>query len=215
MVENCQNTSVPMVRRLKLFFAQLFLVISSVYTEQSQICVKNVNPAMSRGGWQGSRAMQVIFVLGLESALSKSDELAFPAMLAVVVGVENGQPMQIELATSRACQAEPQGSAQAPNREAVFTWSEEKLLELATSLPAMRTIRHQPTGLTQRTCTTLKKLLQHHTHCHHQWIKRRDPESLQAEVAAARWAWLGPTLLVRAYESSEQADGEELALGMR
>ena len=29
-----------------------------------------------RGGWQGSRAMQVMFVLGLEFALSKSDELA-------------------------------------------------------------------------------------------------------------------------------------------
>ena len=63
----------------------------------------------------------------------------------------------------------------------------------------MRTIRHQPRGLRQRTWTILK-LLQHHTHCHHQWVKRRDPESLQAEVAAARWAWLGPTLLVRAYE---------------
>ena len=30
----------------------------------------------TRGGWQGSRAMQVMFVLGLEFALSKSDELA-------------------------------------------------------------------------------------------------------------------------------------------
>ena len=29
-----------------------------------------------RGGWQGSRTMQVMFVLGLELALSKSDELA-------------------------------------------------------------------------------------------------------------------------------------------
>ena len=32
--------------------------------------------SMTRGGWQGSRAMQVMFVLGLELALSKSDELA-------------------------------------------------------------------------------------------------------------------------------------------
>ena len=31
----------------------------------------------------------------------------------------------------------------------------------------------------------------------------------------ARWAWLGATLLVRAYEGSEQADGEELTPGMR
>ena len=30
----------------------------------------------TRGGWQGSRAMQVMFVLGLEFALCKSDELA-------------------------------------------------------------------------------------------------------------------------------------------
>ena len=34
-------TSVPMVIRLKLFFAQLFLSIGSVSTEQSQICVRN------------------------------------------------------------------------------------------------------------------------------------------------------------------------------
>ena len=33
--------SVPMVTRLKLFFAQSFLFISSVSTEQSQTCVKN------------------------------------------------------------------------------------------------------------------------------------------------------------------------------
>ena len=32
--------------RLKLFFAQLFLLISSVSTEQSQICVKHTKPAM-------------------------------------------------------------------------------------------------------------------------------------------------------------------------
>ena len=30
----------------------------------------------TRGGWQGSLALQVMFVLGLEFALSKSDELA-------------------------------------------------------------------------------------------------------------------------------------------
>ena len=100
---------------------------------------------------------------------------------------------------------------------AAVRWSEEQLLELAASLPAMRTIRHQPRGLRQRTCTTLKKLLHHHhTHCHHhQWIKRRDSESLQAEAAVARWAWLGPTLLVWAYEGNEHADDEGLTLGQR
>ena len=40
-VENCQYTSVPMEVRLKLFFAQLYLLISSVSTEQSQTCVMN------------------------------------------------------------------------------------------------------------------------------------------------------------------------------
>ena len=77
-------------------------------------------------------------------------------------------------------------------------------MELATSLPAISTVRHQPP------CTTPKKLLQHH-----RWPKRRDSESLQAEVAAAWWAWLGPTLLVLwAYDGSEHADGEELTPGM-
>ena len=80
------------------------------------------------------------------------------------------------------------------------------MLELATSLPAMRTIRHQPRGLRQRMCAILKKLLQHHTHCH---------QSLKAEVAAPRWAWLGPTLLVRAYEGEEQVDAKEVTPGMR
>ena len=37
-VEGYLYTSVPMVIRLKLFFAQSFLSISSVSTEQSQIC---------------------------------------------------------------------------------------------------------------------------------------------------------------------------------
>ena len=41
VVENCQYTSVPMGKRLRPFFAQLYLFISSVFTEQSQICVKS------------------------------------------------------------------------------------------------------------------------------------------------------------------------------
>ena len=44
-VENYQYTSALMVERLKLFFAQLFLLISSVSMEQSQICVRNTKPA--------------------------------------------------------------------------------------------------------------------------------------------------------------------------
>ena len=50
VVENCQYTSVPMGIRLKLFFAQLFLLFSSVSTEQSQKCVKNVTLAMLEQG---------------------------------------------------------------------------------------------------------------------------------------------------------------------
>ena len=72
-------------------------------------------------------------------------------------GAETGQPTQIDMATPRAGQAESQGNVEAPDPTAVSTWTEERMLE-----PAMRSIRHQP-GLRQRTCTTLKKLLQHHT----------------------------------------------------
>ena len=50
VVENYQYTSAQMRERLKLFFAQLFLLISSVFTEQSQICVENTNPAMLQQG---------------------------------------------------------------------------------------------------------------------------------------------------------------------
>ena len=55
MVENYQHTPAVMRERFKLFFAQLCLLISSVLTEQSQICVKNAKPAMLEQGdllWQ-------------------------------------------------------------------------------------------------------------------------------------------------------------------
>ena len=48
VMEKYQYTSVSMVTRLKLFFAQLFLLISSVFTEQSQICVKNCETCHDR-----------------------------------------------------------------------------------------------------------------------------------------------------------------------
>ena len=50
VVENCRYIVAPTLQRLKLFFAQLLLLISSVFTEQSQICVKNVTPAMIEQG---------------------------------------------------------------------------------------------------------------------------------------------------------------------
>ena len=43
---NCQYTIASTRERLKLFFAQLFLLISSIFPEQLQICVKNVTHAM-------------------------------------------------------------------------------------------------------------------------------------------------------------------------
>ena len=48
--EKCQYAIALTQERLKLFYAQLFLLISSVFTEQSQICVKNVIPAMIENG---------------------------------------------------------------------------------------------------------------------------------------------------------------------
>ena len=54
-VENYQGISVPMEARLKLFLVQLLLLISSVFTEQSQIYVKNAKLAELEQGdllWQ-------------------------------------------------------------------------------------------------------------------------------------------------------------------
>ena len=54
-VENYQYTSALMGEPLKLFFAQLFLLISSVSTEQSQICVLNTESVKQARGdllWQ-------------------------------------------------------------------------------------------------------------------------------------------------------------------
>ena len=46
VVENYQYIFALTRERLKLFFAQLFLLISSVFSEQSHICVKTAKPAM-------------------------------------------------------------------------------------------------------------------------------------------------------------------------
>ena len=91
------------------------------------------------------------------------------------------------------------------------SWSEEQLLDLATSMPAMRTTRRLPRAPRLRTSA----ILQHHSHCPTRWVKQRDPESLQAVFAVARWAWLGPALLVRAHGGSEHGEAERLSPGMR
>ena len=48
--ENCQYTIALTKERLKLFFAQIFLFISSVFSEQSKKFVKNANPAIIEQG---------------------------------------------------------------------------------------------------------------------------------------------------------------------
>ena len=115
---------------------------------------------------------------------------AFPAMAVVPMEVENGQPMQIDLATPRAGQAEPQGSAEAPDPAAVFAcWSEETLVG-AGGVPAGDANYLAPAAgpeakdvhNTQEAFTRI---------AHHRWTKRRDSEFLQAEVAAAMWGLVG------------------------
>ena len=41
---NCRSTLLPLRKQLKLFFASLFLRISSVFTDQLRTCVKKKNP---------------------------------------------------------------------------------------------------------------------------------------------------------------------------
>ena len=58
VVGNYQYTFALTRERLKLFFAQLLLLISSVFTEQSQKCVKNVTLAIIEQGdllWKDNR----------------------------------------------------------------------------------------------------------------------------------------------------------------
>ena len=69
-VDNYLYTSVPMVIRLKLFFEQLFLSISSVSTEQSQICVRKY------GSCQTSTGRPVL--------AEQSDPLLAPANLLIM-----------------------------------------------------------------------------------------------------------------------------------
>ena len=66
VVENCQFTIAPTQERLKLFFAQLFLSISSVFTEQSKKCVKNVTLAiLERGDLFVEGQSKPLFVLSV------------------------------------------------------------------------------------------------------------------------------------------------------
>ena len=51
--------------------------------------------------------------------------------------VEAGQLVQIDMATPRDSPLEWQGNVEAPDPTAAVSWSEEQLLELATSRPAL------------------------------------------------------------------------------
>ena len=84
---------------------------------------------------------------------------------------------------------------------ALQPWSEDQLLELATWMPAMRTIRDQPRELGQRRSAILKRLLLNHEHCNTQWVQR----DLSGGVHSGKLG-LGPTLLARAYGGSEHGD---------
>ena len=76
-MENGQYTSVPMGIRLKLFFAQLFLLISSVFTEQSQICVKNVTCHVRTGRLVVSGQSDPLFVPSvMKTHILLTDDLA-------------------------------------------------------------------------------------------------------------------------------------------
>ena len=61
-----------------------------------------------------------------------------------------GQLVPIDLATPRGDTQVQEVDTGSPSPEAVVTWTEE----MATSLPTMRTIRHQPRRLMQRTCAS-------------------------------------------------------------
>ena len=75
--------------------------------------------------------------------------------------------------------------------------------------------RHCRRGPEAKDVHQSRSCFKNHTHCHHHWIKRRDSESLQAELLAVSWAWLGSTLMVRACDGSEHADDEGLTPGQR
>ena len=69
---------------------------------------------------------------------------ALPTASAAPMDVEAGRLVPIDLATAQGSPLVRQGNVGAAGPAAVVTRTEEQLLELATSLPPKRTIRHQP-----------------------------------------------------------------------
>ena len=110
-----------------------------------------------------------------------------------------GGTVTVDMSTSRAADAGLGLLApEVPCVDQADKWDEQQLLETATSMPALSTIRHQARALRQRTGAILRKRLQHRTRC------QAAGGSLQAEHRAALWAWLEPTLLVRVCGECEE-----------
>ena len=123
---------------------------------QSQSCSQGLSSRAAEGAPRLMQAMEQAKDVQMADVQCNQqppiERVAYRAALQVVgttplamsigpIQVETAQPMQKDMATPRACEGEQQGSAEAPGPTAEVSWSEEQLLELATSLPAMRTIR--------------------------------------------------------------------------
>ena len=77
VVESCRSTIVPTRKGLQLFFEQLLLWISSVFTEQSQKCVKNMNLIMTERRnqlWEDSRVLRLCQVWSRQNVLLNNDD---------------------------------------------------------------------------------------------------------------------------------------------
>ena len=100
-VENYLHASAPMVIRLKLFFAQSFLSIISVSTEQSQICVKKQKMSIKHRETCYDRAIRLIFrasrLVGNDTHILDWDSCTKNLMQKYKERVENfSQPDQLK-----------------------------------------------------------------------------------------------------------------------
>ena len=129
-----------------------------------------------------------------------------PTMLVTPEGVETGQPTQIDVYT--AC-LPGRVAGQCRNPGSHSSGHVDRGAVIGVGDVTTSHTNHQAPAAGPETEDV------RHTHCHHRWVKRRDSESLQAELAAEGWACLGPTLLVRAYDGSEHADNDGLTPGQR
>ena len=130
-----------------------------------------------------------------------------PTMLVTPEEVETGQPTQIDMSTPACWPGRVAG--QCRNTGSHSSDHVDRGAVIGVGDVTTSHTNHQAPAAGPETEDV------RHTHCHHRWVKRRDSESLQAELAAAGWACLGPTLLVRAHDGSEHADNDGLTPGQR